>query len=471
MKSLKRPIIFCLALLLCLAGCAPLQQEHLQDFISEINESRKTTLAPWTQAEIDLLKGYTAPFEEELDDITPEELDDLLFIKPAKDTVTLEEALSDVDLFFRLLKTTYGPYIYFGGDELFSALEIKVIEQLRTMTTVTSNELTALLSKELSPFIRDGHFIIGNTVLLEKEMLYTYYVEDMFFDNPSDANIDSRYIKRTIAPNGALCYMPVALSKDGADLPASIQINEEDLPLTWTRMQTYTIPATEASYELDTDSEIPVLSLRTLIYSEPNLPIMNKFIASGAQLSGSKVLILDIRGNGGGNSGFAWNWLSGFTNQYMRIKYINADKFSQPYLSFAQSSDEYPDEHIKIIKDSLGTWRFLYQNGAQIPNASIIFVLTDKHVGSSGETFVEYLSALENVVFVGSNTHGRNQFGNVCYFFYLPNTGIRIGLATKFMFTGSLENIDGVGHTPDLWINPATSLDSVRMLCEYYGLP
>ena len=33
-----------------------------------------------------------------------------------------------------------------------------------------------------------------------------------------------------------------------------------------------------------------------------------------------------------------------------------------------------------------------------------------------------------------------------------------------------MENRDGVGYLPDLWVNPPDALDAVARMCEYYGL-
>ena len=45
----------------------------------------------------------------------------------------LEDALEDVDTFFRLLQTTYGAYYYFGGDEVFLPIRDAVKEELTAL--------------------------------------------------------------------------------------------------------------------------------------------------------------------------------------------------------------------------------------------------------------------------------------------------------------------------------------------------
>ena len=46
-----------------------------------------------------------------------------------------EKAREDLDVFFTLLRTTYGAYEYFGGDEVFEKLKAESIEILEDTTT------------------------------------------------------------------------------------------------------------------------------------------------------------------------------------------------------------------------------------------------------------------------------------------------------------------------------------------------
>ncbi|MPM95105.1 hypothetical protein SDC9_142256 [bioreactor metagenome] len=94
----------------------------------------------------------------------------------------------------------------------------------------------------------------------------------------------------------------------------------------------------------------------------------------------------------------------------------------------------------------------------------------DKYTGSSGEDFVCYLRTVDNVIFVGSNTRGGHICGNVCYHLYLPNSGLKIGFGTSLGFAETMENTDGIGIMPDLWVNPDDAMDAVMRLIDHYGL-
>lgn len=104
-----------------------------------------------------------------------------------------------------------------------------------------------------------------------------------------------------------------------------------------------------------------------------------------------------------------------------------------------------------------------------LKNSTIVFILTDKNTGSSGEDFVRYLSTAEHAIRVGTNTAGVLQFGNVCEFF-LPHSGLFLRMGSKISFYDYIGLSEGVGVRPDLWVNPADALDAVIRLCDYYSL-
>ena len=98
-----------------------------------------------------------------------------------------------------------------------------------------------------------------------------------------------------------------------------------------------------------------------------------------------------------------------------------------------------------------------------------LFVLIDNNTASSAETFARLLSLGNHVVLVGCNTMGCSTFANNASY-YLPNSGIALYFGTSLCFNDTLENKEGVGIFPDLWVNPKDSIDAVVRMCKYYGL-
>ena len=82
---------------------------------------------------------------------------------------------------------------------------------------------------------------------------------------------------------------------------------------------------------------------------------------------------------------------------------------------------------------------------------------------------MEFLHTVENTLTVGIPTSGCSLGANHIDF-YLPNTGLRLYFGTGLSFNETMENRDGVGYLPDLWVNPVEAPVAVARLCGYYGL-
>ena len=86
----------------------------------------------------------------------------------------------------------------------------------------------------------------------------------------------------------------------------------------------------------------------------------------------------------------------------------------------------------------------------------VCFTLTDLHT-------------VENTLVVGVNTGGCSLVSDnfTCC---LPNSGLPVFFGTGLGFHETMENRDGVGYAPDLWVNPPDAMEAVARLCRYYGL-
>jgi C-terminal processing protease CtpA/Prc len=96
-------------------------------------------------------------------------------------------------------------------------------------------------------------------------------------------------------------------------------------------------------------------------------------------------------------------------------------------------------------------------------------VLTDENCGSSGESMLNLLRSMENVVVVGGNTGGAQLCGNVMTF-YLPNSNLSFSFGVSLGFQFDTENVDYKGYEPDVWCDPQSALDAVLALLENSGL-
>lgn len=108
-----------------------------------------------------------------MNEFSKEELD-LLLTEREEASVTGTQAKEDIEMLFRLLQTTYGGYYHFGGDEVF--------------LPVRDNLIASVEKKDLT-------------------------------------GVDSNLVKQTIGPDGELTFCFAALSHDGSDLPAAVEIS------------------------------------------------------------------------------------------------------------------------------------------------------------------------------------------------------------------------------------------------------
>jgi len=104
-----------------------------------------------------------------------------------------------------------------------------------------------------------------------------------------------------------------------------------------------------------------------------------------------------------------------------------------------------------------------------IPNKNLVIILMDNRTTSAGEVFVGYLRQLENVLFVGANTHG-NFVSAAIIRTSLQFSNLDIVFGSQLNLRPDLSQFEGVGFMPDLWVPPGESLERVLAFIERCGL-
>ena len=107
-------------------------------FLEGVNTALKSRL---DQTEPIDLSPYTPDFSDQNHTFTQEELDLLFTYRGEAEGLTREDLLADADTFFTLLRTTYGAYHYFGGDETFLPIRDAVREELASAEAPTAKTL------------------------------------------------------------------------------------------------------------------------------------------------------------------------------------------------------------------------------------------------------------------------------------------------------------------------------------------
>ena len=464
MKRKLLPLALSLALL---AGCAPAPAPSpsptaetapsptpaaavdFHAFLDEVNETRRAVIEDGEPLDI---TAWTPDFTDQNHTFTDEEIEVLLTRRDMMDYLSLEQAREDLDIFFTLLRTTYGAYEYFGGDEVFEKLKAESIEILEDTTTPYGSMLVRLATALYLPLkgtVLDGHFRIGDSFLVPP--LYTYYVPDVYISDP--AGLSEDYVKPTIGPDGAITYGFFAMSEDGSDLPDNLGGYE----LAWTPCETVgsgNFVFAESEYR-----GIPTLQSRYMYADTPEgEEQLERFAACGGEYADAPLLIFDVRSNPGGHSNWMAEWFEGWTGQPVRPHECTGHRYSQIRCALQDDPDA-----------AMGTWDVYSDPGCWVEREGITFLLTDAATASAGEDVLLDLHTVENTLVVGINTGGCFLVpGNSTY--YLPNTGLPVFFGTGLMFHETMENRDTVGYAPDLWVNPPDAMEAVARMCEYYGL-
>jgi len=441
-----------------------------------VNGYQTTGLDPETDAKIaEMLKQAKNEYG---DIINPEAL-------------THEQILQELDYLFDLLKYGYAAYTYFGGDEVFSALKQLMQAKLSTMNDPLSSD--AYMNELLVPYLRsviiDNHFSISSAdsyASIGKTKIF-YSCEDIFFNKDGEdyiTNMDGKEYR--LADDKAKTYMLPTLDRDGklawiigmmnvsnGISIKSLRVNFEDVQTKEIISKQMYLTAESFDYFKDLSSDVYTIS------DENNIPILtnralqsnNKsgedqlsaFVDTGKTLRDKNLLILDLRRNGGGNSGYAYKWLINYTNTIYAPRY----PFFNTQL-FTNTSMEIYNEGMN--SKPINFWSDVsYENPKQLTNANLVFVLTDNQIGSSGETFIGYLRQMDNVIFVGVPTLGCLTTGNIGSNI-LPESKLYIRLGVQLNILPDLSQFEGEGFAPDLWVPPGESLERTIKFIEQYGL-
>ncbi|MBQ8798989.1 MAG: hypothetical protein IJZ55_05430 [Lachnospiraceae bacterium] len=432
--------------------------DGLELFLSEHQPVKE----PWTEEDFETLHSYMQPetFEQTF---TVAQIQELMEEKETVERLTAEQAAEDVHLTFDLLAYGYGGYHYFGGNEVFLPIRDTILDRLSHMETIETTELRNLLWDNLSPVLIDSHFNIHTSLSVpydtEKKFLQqTYYVPDFYFDDPT--GIDSQYVKHTIGPEGAITYCLATVCTSPEALPNSLIIEGKEHTLKWVVAESVSRTSEEAEqiYSETTVAakQLPVIRSYALRGDQTKL---EAFTATGTAYRKAPQLVLDLRGNRGGQDIYSDVWLNNFSDINVKAKNLFVHKRSNLYYATYEFDDTFS-----------GDWEFgTKSDGIPWKRDNLVFVLIDNNTASSGETFARLLSFGHRVILVGCNTMGCSTFANNIDY-YLPNSGINLYFGHSLCFFDCIENREGVGLFPDLWVNPADSLDAVVRLCKYYGL-
>ena len=460
-------------------GSKATYQNAFETLLGSVNEKRRTDMA--SEVTFDGFEDYIVNDPSTIDLLSDDEIKALVTNHPTRQSVSRDDALADVDLLFRALHNAYAAYYYFGEDK-FDAAEAEVKAWVQKQKTVNVDKLGQTINTALQ-FVQDAHFSIrpGEENVKQQKAWYSYIGTEQGFSKDDSGYyrmidgekwyVDSLSNKSSemspvLRANGSLGYAPTLLCHGKAGSSDTITLrngdgvtrtdkivwkaNESLLDDTWDR--------SSACYRYLEENGILYLSIRLFDNRRFADTVLPEYAASGSKAKNCKLIIYDLRSNGGGDDRYARTWTKNFTGaKAVEPKVASANRGSK--LGSAAgfnwiSADEFDGG---------------FDQGKWLANDIPVIVLMDSFCGSSGESALTFAKTMDHVIVVGSNSAGYQLCGNV-YDYSLPRTGITACFGVSLSFYGSMDNVDYKGYEPDLWCNPKTSLQSVLNMVERYDL-
>lgn len=409
-------------------------------------------------------------------------------------TIKKEDAIDDIQFLFQVLKYSYAGYSYFGDDNTWEAAKSNMIDEIISYKQeITISELEQIILKYLS-FVQDGHFTVNFVSPLKHYNFYynqefeiekdttgyyinldneNYYIESI--DNNTDVEI---YVKPSINKNGNLCYYISFLSVDNAVNPLEITLKAGDryknVKIRLHKNNAAFHQNSKDIYDYSNLEGIPVFTVRSFGFTEE----LESFMESAKQANKEDIIILDIRGNRGGQDIAPFAWFQNFTGEIPQIQITtirlanlinnHITKSAAETVNYESLSEDFKQlfqKEMEIANCKENKWYITEENKKFIHNKTKIFVLMDNKVASSGERFIQYLDTLENVVFIGTNTSG-------CYLSLqsiqctLPYSKIVVTYGDSLNIVNNY--VEGKGFEPDIWIGGNDVLERVKAFINNY---
>lgn len=418
--------------------------------------------------------------------LTDAEVASLLEQRDPVDTVSREDALSDVDLLFRALHAAYGAYYYFGAAR-FDAAQAAVTDWLSEQERVSVNELGGRLRRELLFMLEnDAHAIIWEPTPPEQVRYEYFYAAGWEFGQDDtgyftekdgvkwyvDGFSDSRVsLRPTLMADGRVVFAPVLFCTRPTMAGSTVTLRSEAgetaaCDLTWTESRALREGNHQVDYKLLQENGLTYISVRDFDNHDWG-DVLASYAADAVKARGSTAIIYDLRSNGGGGDEWSNQWVQNYTGIPERIQ--NPVLFANKNSALAKAL--YDVRGVGIgARGSFGSFDVSENPGSpRLSNAIPVLILMDDACGSAGESALHYLRMLDNTLVIGSNSAGYQLCGNVGGF-SLPCSGIGFQFGSSLDLHGDGTDVDFRGWAPDVWCDPQNVLPAALALLQNAGI-
>ncbi len=405
--------------------------------------------------------------------------------------ISAEKAGEDVERLFYLLENGYSGYGYFLNVGSFFEAKVGILRELRRQPIWNGEELSGLIHEHLD-FLRDRHLEIGGKKY-SSHMDFWYDTGFELREEHGDYLFTSEGTEYTVvsingeSPDG---YVFPSLNADGDAVfrmgvlsyssPKSLEIrarNGQEVRQ-WKVKLSRSQPRYSGIYDEKRVGGVPVVRIRS--FGDHPKEYIDSFLDSASRYRGEPCLIVDIRGNGGGNEAWPKQWITRFTGRQPNRVQVFTELISETAMigrsnSYALALHNVPElsqqgypamvEEFRGYAESIDEgefrpywWPYVVPESQEIPSDTTLIVLVDANVYSSGEGFISYLHQVENVVLVGENSGGALTYGQMSHH-RLPNSKMLVGLPTSLNVFVDLEYREEKGFFPDLWVPAGEALN------------
>lgn len=452
------------------------EQQEFETVIDEINQKNKQINAPKGS-----LDQYRYDFTNKKPKMTNQDVSliQLYDRKNVKKSISVVNARKEVNWLFRVLRSQYGLYTYYGGDAKFEKQQKAILKKLGTKGTITTKKYQQILHKYLG-FVVDEHFVIGDqsfsadvALFSDESIHYTkengnYYKEN---SNVPIVTINDKkpdtYLKRAIDENGNLTYYPYDMLKMKNSYTYTIQYQDGTL-------EKIILKPALFSYKNNVNRMYGYDRYTNGAYVELNMVFADdggsmtkerkRFLADVPDMKKENNLVLDLRSNGGGDLGLIEAWFKAYTGQVPQWNFntlrIRPTKIANPKLM-----DLYMFQ--MGLKKS-GNYYYQYPTEQYLENDNRnIFVLTSRYTASAAEAYTDVLKNLENVVTIGTNTGGvLSNMAN--YSFAMPYSGLYIQFGECMIQFDSSYFKESYGLEPDIYLTGKELDTRLKKFFEIY---
>jgi len=405
--------------------------------------------------------------------------------------ISAEKAAEDVERLFYLLNNGYSGYGYFVNVGSFDEAKAGILRELKRQPIWNGEELSSLIHEYLS-FLRDRHLNIGGQEYgSHKDFWY-----DTGFELREDrgeylfTSDGKEYTVVSINGESPDGYLFPSLNADGdavfrvgvlsysSPQPLELRARSGQEVRQWRITLSRSQPRYSGIFEEKRVGGVPVVRIRS--FGDHPREYIDRFLDSASRYKGVPCLIVDIRGNGGGNEEWPKQWIIRFTGRPPDRVQVFTELISETTMigrsnSYALALHNAPEleeqgyrmkvEEFRGYAESIEEkditpywWPFEVPGPQEIPSNTTLIVLMDANVYSAGEGFISYLHQVENVVLVGENSGGALTYGQMSHH-RLPNSKLLVGLPTSLNVFVDLEYREEKGFFPDLWVPTGEALN------------